>query len=199
MQPFEFGNSWIIWSHFYWVCDWVLGSKSNHVKSEKWGSKFWVCHNNHVRSLLRFDVVYRSPVPISFRFTPLILEHSHDCPGVNKSHSERRYKYETAQRSSEHILCHIYCTSGWWIWDLAQPRIHHVYRGSYKEVDRHFDGLDEIPMCLDIRDLIYLTHWGRVTYIGVSKLTIIGSDNGLSPARRQAINWINAGILLIGT
>ena len=27
---------------------------------------------------------------------------------------------------------------------------------------------------------------------------IIGSDNGLSPARRQAITWTNAGILLIG-
>ena len=43
-----------------------------------------------------------------------------------------------------------------------------------------------------------LTHWGRVTHIGVSKLTIIGSDNGLSPGRRQAIIWTNAGILLIG-
>ena len=29
-------------------------------------------------------------------------------------------------------------------------------------------------------------------------LTIIGSDNGLSPGRRQAIIWTNAGILLIG-
>ena len=29
----------------------------------------------------------------------------------------------------------------------------------------------------------------------VSKLTIIGSDNGLSPGRRQAIIWTNAGIL----
>ena len=28
---------------------------------------------------------------------------------------------------------------------------------------------------------------GRVTHICVSKLTIIGSDNGLSPGRRQAI------------
>ena len=42
-----------------------------------------------------------------------------------------------------------------------------------------------------------LTHWGRVTHICVSKLTIIGSDNGLSPGRRQAIIWTNAGILLI--
>ena len=44
-----------------------------------------------------------------------------------------------------------------------------------------------------------LTHWGRVTHICVSKLAIIGSDNGLSPERRQANIWTNAGILLIGT
>ena len=35
-------------------------------------------------------------------------------------------------------------------------------------------------------------------HICVGKLTIIGSDNGLSPERRQAIIWTNAGILLIG-
>ena len=46
---------------------------------------------------------------------------------------------------------------------------------------------------------LFLTHWGRVTHICVSKLTIIGSDNGLSPGRRQAIIWTNAGILLIRT
>ena len=43
-----------------------------------------------------------------------------------------------------------------------------------------------------------LTHWGRVTHICVSNLTIIASDNGLLPGRRQAIIWTNAGILLIG-
>ena len=37
-----------------------------------------------------------------------------------------------------------------------------------------------------------------MTHICVSKLTIIGSDNGLSPGRRQAIIWTNDGILLIG-
>ena len=44
-----------------------------------------------------------------------------------------------------------------------------------------------------------LTHWGRVTHICVSKLTTIGSDNGLSPGRRQAIIWTNDGVLLIRT
>ena len=50
-------------------------------------------------------------------------------------------------------------------------------------------------MCLKVSDL---THWGRVTHICVGNLTIIGSDNGLSPGRRQAITWTNVGILLIG-
>ena len=43
-----------------------------------------------------------------------------------------------------------------------------------------------------------LTHWSRMTHICIGKLTTIGSDNGLSPGRRQAIIWTNAGILLIG-
>ena len=45
--------------------------------------------------------------------------------------------------------------------------------------------------------LLLLTHWGRVTHICVGKWSIIGSDNGLSPGRRQAIIWTNAGMLLI--
>ena len=44
----------------------------------------------------------------------------------------------------------------------------------------------------------HIGHWGRVTHICVSELTIIGSDDDLSPGRRQAIIWTNAGILLIG-
>ena len=45
---------------------------------------------------------------------------------------------------------------------------------------------------------ILLTHWCRVTHICVGTNTNIGSDNGLSPGRRQAIIWTNAGILLSG-
>ena len=44
----------------------------------------------------------------------------------------------------------------------------------------------------------FLTHWGRVTHICLSKLTINPSDNGLSPDRRQAIIWTSTGIWLIG-
>ena len=43
----------------------------------------------------------------------------------------------------------------------------------------------------------HLTHWGRVTHICIGELINIGSDNGLSPGRRQAIIWTNVGILLI--
>ena len=43
-----------------------------------------------------------------------------------------------------------------------------------------------------------LTHRGRMTHICGNKLTIIGSDNGSSTGRCQAIIWTNAGILLIG-
>ena len=44
-----------------------------------------------------------------------------------------------------------------------------------------------------------LTHWGRVMHMCISKLPTIGSDNGLSPGRHQAIIWTNAVILLIGS
>ena len=37
-----------------------------------------------------------------------------------------------------------------------------------------------------------------MTHISASKLTTTGSDNGLSPDRRQAIIWTKAGMLLIG-
>ena len=54
--------------------------------------------------------------------------------------------------------------------------------------------------CLLIKERmksVNLTHWGRVTHICVSKLTIIASDNGLSPDWHQAIIWTNGGILLM--
>ena len=58
----------------------------------------------------------------------------------------------------------------------------------------------EQRICWKIWDNIHgiLTHWGQVMHICVSRLTIIGSDNGLSPDRCLAIIWTNAGLLLIG-
>ena len=58
-----------------------------------------------------------------------------------------------------------------------------------------YDALNKVAIKTIVTQL---THWGRVTHICVTKLTSIGSDNGLSPGRRQAIIWTNAGILLIG-
>ena len=47
-------------------------------------------------------------------------------------------------------------------------------------------------------DRSVLAHWGRVTHICVGKLSILGSNNGLSPGRRQAIIWTKDKILSIG-
>ena len=45
--------------------------------------------------------------------------------------------------------------------------------------------------------IVVWKHTLRWGYMSV-KLTIIGSDNGWSPGRRQTIIWTNTGILLIG-
>ena len=42
-----------------------------------------------------------------------------------------------------------------------------------------------------------LIHWSWVTHICVGNLTIIGSDNGLSPDQNLVIIWTNDGTLLI--
>ena len=41
-------------------------------------------------------------------------------------------------------------------------------------------------------------NWGRVTHICIGNINIIGSDNGLSPGRCQAIILTNARVLLFG-
>ena len=41
-------------------------------------------------------------------------------------------------------------------------------------------------MCSDYQ--LFFTHWGRVTHKCVSKLTIMGPDNGLSPGRHHHLN-----------
>ena len=59
---------------------------------------------------------------------------------------------------------------------------------------RH-SGLENISMTC-VYSFVSLTNSGRSTHICINRLTIIGSDNGLSPGRRQAIIWNNDGILL---
>ena len=58
--------------------------------------------------------------------------------------------------------------------------------------------LSPVNSIISLKFNAFLTHWGRMTLICIGKLTIIGSDNGLSPGRRQAIIWTIAGLLLIG-
>ena len=84
----------------------------------------------------------------------------------------------------------------------------HLTWNSHNSIWRNKHGLNYVEGCYTINGLercyclfitiCKLTHWGRVTHICVSELTIIGSDNGLSPGRRQAIIWTIAGISLIG-
>ena len=62
---------------------------------------------------------------------------------------------------------------------------------------KEFKTIDFVYQFLQFMPFMLLTQWGRVTQICVSKLTIIGSDNGWSPGRRQVIIWTSAGILLI--
>ena len=71
-----------------------------------------------------------------------------------------------------------------------------IHTFSFKKLHLKMSSGKWWPFCLGLN---VLTHWGRVTHICVSTLTIIGSDNGLSPGRRQTIIWTNAGILSIGT
>ena len=102
------------------------------------------------------------------------------------------------------------------MWLLIHTDIHVIKRGSWGQVAQNLELLMKrwawwrhICLCLYYLSprylywhftcwILLLTHWGQVTHICLNKLTIIGSDNGLSPGRRQAILWTNAGILLIG-
>ena len=92
-------------------------------------------------------------------------------------------------------------------WDLYWHTSCFIRRGSYHEKNSWVTCM--WPICMmkiaTLTELVMymyisvwrirtLTHWGRVTHICVSKLTIIGSDNGLSPGRRGAIIWTNAEI-----
>ena len=55
----------------------------------------------------------------------------------------------------------------------------------------HFNDLarrhGKLQSCTKLSMSLTLTHLGRVTHICVSKLTVTGSDNGLSPGRRHVI------------
>ena len=85
-------------------------------------------------------------------------------------------------------------------WSPEKPKAHlagvPMYSNKAFDNSRTERFIANFPQCVQPRQHP-LSHWGRVTHICVSKLTIIGSDNGLSPGRRQAIIWTNGGVLLI--
>ena len=97
------------------------------------------------------------------------------------------------------------------LWDSWQPTVfyritindlHPVHQIVYVTPDCIFNGEYHISSSKGRFNTsalpVPLTHWGRVTHKCVSEQTIIGSDNGLSPGRRQDIIWNNDGILSIG-
>ena len=91
----------------------------------------------------------------------------------------------------------------WWLGtDQATSHYLNQWWSDYQRIFASF-GLNELTKIFPFPFLnIYLnvlTHWGRVTHICVSKLTIIGSDNGLSPGWHQAIIRTNTELLLIGS
>ena len=115
------------------------------------------------------------------------------CDAIYQSHKSQNVliPYPTMHHSQQkcaHFCCE-WCIVGYgtcalldlWIGQLTRPRL--CWADAW----------------MGQKTKTLLTHWGRVTHIWVSKLTVIGSDNGLSPGWRQAIIWTNAGILLIRT
>ena len=86
-----------------------------------------------------------------------------------------------------------------------------VYWTEYTSIAFHIFGLDMIvyltfqptefrlqSVAVSYVDFVLLTLWDRVPDIRLTTLGIIGSNNGLSHGRCQAIIWTNAEILLIG-
>ena len=94
----------------------------------------------------------------------------------------------------EHLI-HITYLNIYGIFELRDYKLGKIH---YRKIVEYFETTMEILVEQLQTSIAILTYWGRVTHICVSRQTIIGSDNGLPPGRRQAIIWTNAGILLIG-
>ena len=83
------------------------------------------------------------------------------------------------------------------MWIFNGPK--HILEDHSTEIDCKFFNFRGSQVKFHKGSIGCLSHWGRVTHICVGNLTIIGSDNGLSPGPCQAIIWTNTGILFIGT
>ena len=102
-----------------------------------------------------------------------------------------------------------YCACSYSSYNKLRTRSFHFRRSMIWNIFPfigHYFNLKRLDICLIIL-LSYkiASSWWHSKLIEaewricVSKLTIIISDNGLSPGRRQAIIWTNGGILLIQT
>ena len=107
-----------------------------------------------------------------------------------------RVKYKKTRKRCKQacVLCAGQCQN--LFWETINPRYQVIQKPGAKQIlytnyFRHFSGKESGLARKE-------TKWGRVTHICVGKLNTIGSQNGLSPGRRQAIIWTDAGILLIG-
>ena len=108
-------------------------------------------------------------------------------------------KYETWLGHKFHLPYAYFITAAFCI-ELCCIFVTNIWTILHRELAIYYikpQWLLEAYTCLFL-SVIPLTHWGRVTHICDCKLTVISSDNGLSPGRHQAIIWTNAGILLIG-
>ena len=100
------------------------------------------------------------------------------------------------------VATHIHATNMMWTVIPIVGQFHYIFDGKTTEKSQLPWALFDITLCdkekKTVCHIYTLTHWGQVTHICIGNLTIIGSDNGLAPGRRQAITWTNDGILLIG-
>ena len=98
--------------------------------------------------------------------------------------------------TSQPCLCPNHHSTWAHIYGLGWPVIYQVLWKIHFNGNQDFDG----PSLTKITGFYYprLPKLGRATHMCVSKLTITGSNNRLSPGRYQAIIWTNARILLIG-
>ena len=90
-----------------------------------------------------------------------------------------------------------------WLWRAYQLKQHILIQLTYSSkiilnryfsiIRRSYNFFRNITHCQSYNlKGANLTHWGRVKHI------CIGSDNGVTPDRRQTIIWISVVILLIG-
>ena len=145
----------------------------------------WGIHRGPVNSPLKWPVTRKM-----FPFDDVIMSYAKNVSIWWRHHGFSNIS-ALWKMSPEHIF-----RLTWY--DIALTGLIYVYMSyGLSKISKALKYIQICKHCKNIAQTV-LTHWGRVTHICVCNLTIIGSDNGLSPGRRQAITWANVGILLIG-